>query len=703
MNRQQMQVLEAAKPYLPLMVYSILSILILFPLLKPGYIFTLDSTQIFANPTSRFFGLSQGVMTTSPGILVDFLNFLFSRIFPPWIFEKLLLLVVFFLAGLGAHRLTGSKGIGSYFAGVLYTINPFTYIRFMAGQWGVLFAYAIIPFAIKAFLEAWDKGGFKAAAKLVLLATLTGLLDIHGFFLLILVVIVLSVVRLSTDRNERLRLRKTFITMATGIGLFLLLNLYWIVPVLTSKSTLISQIGQSDLMFFAPRSSSTFGVVFDVASLWGFWRTGYLSQGSVTPFWWLFFSAILFLVIYGCLFQKSRERWFTRSFGITGIIALFLAVGAASSVTYTIFIWLWQNMPYFNGFRDSQKFVVILCISYAVLGGLGIDQLILNWGGWRKRKISTVIFSVFAFVIALAYGFPVFNFQEQLKTTNYPQEWYEVNNFLKKDKQDFNVLFFPWHEYMDFNWLPDRDQRLANPADQFFEKPIISGDNMESGGIYSQSTNPISKYMEFLLNKSSGINNLGELLAPLNVKYVILVNEVDYQLYDFLYHQKDLKIVLEKQGITLFENEHSTACSYAVDSIMHIQSMDDYLTLSKTQDVMQHIYNLESSQDTGNPEPFTPVNTVEKSPVQYTNSAVKPQYTIFTVAQNVSSANWEYNGRKPILFNLGLMPVFESSAGNGNFVYTRFYHIFLPCFIISALTLVAIITVWVKIVHKKQA
>jgi len=42
------------------------------------------------------------------------------------------------------------------------------------------------------------------------------------------------------------------------------------------------------------------------------------------------------------------------------------------------------------------------------------------------------------------------------------------------------------------------------------------------------------------------------------------------------------------------------------------------------------------------------------------------------------------------------MPVFESSAGNGNFVYTRFYHIFLPCFIISALTLVAIITVWVK-------
>ena len=226
---------------------------------------------------------------------------------------------------------------------------------------------------------------------------------------------------------------------------------------------------------------------------------------------------------------------------------------------------------------------------------------------------------------------------------------------------------------------------------------------MESGGIYSQSTNPISKYMEFLLNKSSGINNLGELLAPLNVKYVILVNEVDYQLYDFLYHQKDLKIVLENQGITLFENEHSTACSYAVDSIMHIQSMDDYLTLSKTQDVMQHIYNLESSQDTGNPEPFTPVNTVEKSPVQYTNSAVKPQYTIFTVAQNVSSANWEYNGRKPILFNLGLMPVFESSAGNGNFVYTRFYHIFLPCFIISALTLVAIITVWVKIVHKKQA
>jgi len=35
---------------------------------------------------------------------------------------------------------------------------------------------------------------------------------------------------------------------------------------------------------------------------------------------------------------------------------------------------------------------------------------------------------------------------------------------------------------------------------------------------------------------------MGELLAPLNVKYVILVNEADYQTYDFLKNQKDLSV-----------------------------------------------------------------------------------------------------------------------------------------------------------------
>lgn len=60
------------------------------------------------------------------------------------------------------------------------------------------------------------------------------------------------------------------------------------------------------------------------------------------------------------------------------------------------------------------------------------------------------------------------------------------------------------------------------------------------------------------------IDNLGALLAPLNVKYIILVHEADYTDYDFLYHQRDLKVELERQVLTLFKNQHPLAQSTAL-------------------------------------------------------------------------------------------------------------------------------------------
>lgn len=174
-------------------------------------------------------------------------------------------------------------------------------------------------------------------------------------------------------------------------------------------------------------------------------------------------------------------------------------------------------------------------------------------GGGRKKKLTrvgTMTLGMLILLVPLLYACPLFGFHGQLTVTDYPREWYQVNDYLNQDEEDFNVLVLPWHLYMDYAWLPNRDKRLANPAHYFFDKPAICGDNIEAGGIYSQSTNPISEYVEFLLGKGKHVDNLGELLAPINVKYVILVHEVDYQSYDFLYQQQDLAIELEKENLT---------------------------------------------------------------------------------------------------------------------------------------------------------
>jgi len=444
----------------------------------------------------------------------------------------------------------------------------------------------------------------------------------------------------------------------------------------------------------------------------GFWRAGYTYAKDILPFWWLLFAFILALAVYGFVsnYRKtgafsntSMEKnsaaakhsvsgWVVLSFGIIGVASFLLALGASTEVTRLPFEWLWEHLPFFRGFRDSHKFVALLALSYAYLGGMGVNELGRVFRQQTKRllTVTTAALIVVVLLIPPVYSFTMFGFYGQLGTTDYPQEWYETNHHLNQDEDDFNVLFLPWHLYMDYGWLPNRDKRLINPAPQFFDKPVISGDNIEMSGIYSQSANPISKYLEFLLKNGNNTSNLGELLAPLNVKYVMLVNEADYEAYDFLYRQEDLTVELEKSGITLFRNEHPTARVYGVDSVVYIENLEKYLELSKSHDVMRHVYIVGSGVIANDSAEAEKLDFTRKNPVKYQVEGTSHRYTIFTVPQNVDTEYWEYNGEKS-LDNLGFMPAFESSSDGGQIIYTRFYQIYLPGYIVSVLTFVWVV------------
>lgn len=580
------------RKWLPYLVYALLSLAILGAMLLPGYILTLD--MLFTpnmDFTAQLYGLSESISARAPLLL---LVQLVSDIIPAWLVQTVILFLIFFLAGLGAHKLLPFKGAGSYFAGLLYMVNPFIYVRFMAGLWPLLAAYALIPFAVKAFLELLEKGGMKNTIKLTLLSTLVGVMLVHGLFLLLLVFLIIFVVKLISERKNSLRLLQASKYVGISAAMFLVLNTYWLIPVLTAGTARLEQIGQADLVLFAPKAVGEAGVAFALASMHGFWNPGWVYTSNFIPFWPVLFVFILFLAVYGFLsiLKDKKARWVGISLAAVGIVGFVFAVGASSNLTKLAFEWLFDNLVFVRGFRDSQKFVALLCLSYAYLGGLGVEALSAEFRQRRRRllRVGANLFIILALLVPLFYSFPIFGSWGQLKATDYPEEWYEINDYLNEDDDDFNVLFLPWHLYMDYSWLPNTNKRLANPAQQFFDKPIIRGDNLEIAGKYSGSTNPISKYVEFLLSNASNVSNLGELLAPLNVKYVLLVHEVDYASYDFLYQQEDLTVELEKPGITLLKNEHPTARAYGVNSVVYINSLEEYLDLSTKQDVMEHLY-----------------------------------------------------------------------------------------------------------------
>lgn len=636
-------------------------------------------------------------MSASASTPFDLLVYSFNKLLPFWLPEKVLLLLAFFLMGLGAHRLLSHYGIGAYFAGILYMINPFTYVRFMAGQWGVLWSYALTPFAIKAFLQLLEKPSAKGAIKVAFLFTLVGLLQVHGFFLVFLASFVFYVLKMVAERYEQADMLHISKYVGTSAGLFLALNLYWGVPTLIAEETILDQIGQIDLFLFAPQSTSR--ILLDLASMQGFWRLAYVYVQQIVSFWWLFFSFLLLLVVYGLIsgLKIKRLQWIVLSLATTGVVSFFLAAGTVITPTRSLCELLWEHIPLARAFRDSHKFIGLLCFSYAYLGGIGVNKIAGDIKRHSKKFAKIVLMAIvfMALAMPIAYSFPTFGSQEQLRVTHYPKEWQEVNEFLNKDLADFSMLFLPWHQYMDFSWLPNREKRLSNPARAFFTKPVIQGDAHEMPGSYSQSTNAVSKYIEFLLSKANNVDNFAELLAPLNVKYVVLVNEADYMMYDFLYRQNDLKVELQKPGITLFKNEYQTAKVYSVENVEYIKDLEMYLELSQIQDVMSHTYVVkEGPSESGIEQQMQEIHLEEKTPVKYKVGGTSQKYTIFTVPQNVNTNSWEYNGQDPVMYNLGIMPVFASSPKGGEIIYKRFYRVDLPSYMVSGTALVVILIIF---------
>lgn len=549
-------------------------------------IFTPNGTDI--NVSNWFYGFETWLFGGLPFLLL--LKGI-SFIVPMWVIQKVLLFCTLFLAGFSAHLLSPAKNqVGKYFAGLIYMLNPFVYVRFMAGQWLLLLGYAVMPFAIRTIFSFFKEPNLKRALRMTLLLTLVGMFSSHILILVLFVFIVIFVVKL-IPTSSRLT---TFINLtkytAIAASIFFLINTYWILPALISKS-ILSQIGTEDLIVFSAKNwSGAPSLLFGLASLHGFWREGYRYISDIVPGWYLIYIFILFLTIYG-LVNKYNEKEIghhVKTFMVLAIISLVLATGISTPYFSDLYTFLFDKVVIFKGFRDSQKFVVLLALAYSYLGGLGVDEIFQQLKPKytiMKRAAFSLVFGVLAVTTPLVYSTNMLlGFNHQLTITQYPSEWNEVNIFLNRQGGDFKVLFFPWHSYMDFNWSRGR---LLNPAASFFDRSVIQGENIEVGDIETQSINPEQHYIQFLLENNKEIHNWGELIAPLNVRYIILAKESNLTNYDFLYRQLDLTVVLDNSRIVLFQNQHPTAKLYLTNGTSWISDWEAMLSAySRESDIM---------------------------------------------------------------------------------------------------------------------
>jgi hypothetical protein len=479
-------------------------------------------------------------------------------ILPGQVIEKIVIFAVLLLCGIGMHRLINTSNIWpKYLAGIFYMINPFTYERWISGQYLVIGGYALLPFLVKSILSFCIKPETKKATPVLLWYSAIAIASLQDLALGIILGTTIFIAYLLAYRSEETQYRRHMWQVAgIVIGGIIILNSYWLIGISNGHSPIahtIDSIGNVDLKAFTTASNPHAGLFFNVLSMYGFWleRYGRYAMPNHNLFvWFIGFAIIAVLVSAGIWSQRKQRSLQALCLGICGIIGLIMALGIYAPITGSITRWIITHLPFMRGFREPEKFSALLVLAYAYFMAYGLDLLLTK----IRNKGALELAHDGALLLPLLYVSTMpFGFANQLKPVNYPPSWYSFNQQLLKHPATGIILFLPWHEYMSYDFTT---RIIANPAPAFFyNSKVIAGTDAEFGGLNDPHPTAISQFIEERVLAHTNSKNLGSALAKINVEYVLLARGYDYDKYGWLQHQTDLKLISNRPGLEVFLNE----------------------------------------------------------------------------------------------------------------------------------------------------
>jgi len=182
------------------------------------------------------------------------------------------------------------------------------------------------------------------------------------------------------------------------------------------------------------------------------------------------------------------------------------------------------ELPFSDIFRDIARFLVLSSFSYVVMATLFLDFLFKQ----KKKYLNLVRIGLVILFIVSAYPFlagEIFGEQKQqydirLRTYNFPQGYFDLENSLREEKKDTKVLYLPVGGA--FNLVDDK--RFYGPFKEI--RDIFAGYSSKPGviGISDRGMGAVTGLIFNLQEKidDQRFDNLGNLLSLMSVKYVAI-------------------------------------------------------------------------------------------------------------------------------------------------------------------------------------
>ena len=531
---------------------ALLSLLVIGPALLPGFVLSYD---LVFTPQQVLLPGSIGVGSGLPrAVPQDAVVALVETVVPGMLVEKLVLLAIPLLAGTGMLRLLRGTAAGVVGA-TLAIANPFVAQRLVIGHWGLLLAYALLPWALvlaqrlRAHGDPWD--GLR-----LLLVVAAGSLTPSGSLLLALVAVPPALLPRSRYA-VRSRVLLTAAVLATWLP--------WLLPALLHPGGAGSD--PDGTRVFALRPDVPGGALISALTGGGIWNAEVSLPSRGTPLTWVFGAFVLALGIAGVpsllrLLGRGITAWWA------GVATLGLLASLASVALPGPWAALLDGVPGGGLARDAQKLLAPWVLLLAASAGMGGGRLI---GHVRERTTRVAALCALAVMPLACQPDLLWGAGGRLVAVDYPSDWSAARALVAGSPRPGDVVSFPWTAFRRFDW---NDQRtVLDPAPRWLTRTTIVSDDLvidTSAGLVSVAgDDPRAQAIGRALARGEEVEPL---LPGLGVGWVLVAKGTpgpipDLQGWELLLDGPDLSLYAAPQG-SVAEERSDARLVAAVDLVV---------------------------------------------------------------------------------------------------------------------------------------
>ncbi|OBH93162.1 hypothetical protein A5678_05830 [Mycobacterium sp. E2733] len=387
----------------------VLALLVVGPLLKPGYLLLRDAVS---TPRSYLSDTALGLTSAPRATPQDFAVALASHVLDGGVVVKALLVLGLWLAGWGAAHLVATAlpdaGVaGQFVATTLAIWNPYVAERLLQGHWSLLVGYGCLPWVAATMLRLRTASG--SFFGLVFWIALAGLTPTG--LLLGAAVGLVCVTSSGTGRSRGS-------CAAVTLGAALVAALPWLTAsALGSSLTAHTAANTLGVAAFAPRAEPGLGTLASLASLGGIWNGEAVPISRTTLF--AVASALVLLGVVAAGLPTAVRCPALRPPLALAAAAVLVPAALATGPGLHLLASLVDAAPGFGVLRDGQKWVALAVPGYAVAGA-GAVVTLRRWV-WPAVTAPVCCLALIFALPDLAWGV-----WGQVSPVQYPRGWAAV-------------------------------------------------------------------------------------------------------------------------------------------------------------------------------------------------------------------------------------------------------------------------------------